>query len=130
MNYNLSSIASAASAAVLATLMIQAHPPTGSAPAQSDDPTVVASGSSESGSRALATGAITPNAARASNAYETDYLKVSVPAGWTAKEATPRHQPDPAAVNIVKGKYILYIDVHTGQASGTPGGRFAEVAMG
>lgn len=72
--------------------------------------------------------------------YETANLKVTIPDGWTAKEAalpvyvgtstTPTYTPNPAAVNITNGKWILYINTNASQASGTPGGRFAEIGMG
>lgn len=70
--------------------------------------------------------------------YENEYLKISVPEGWTVKEAVqtaynqgkPNSQPNPAAVNIIKGSYILYINVQASQASGVEGGRFAEIAQG
>ncbi len=73
-----------------------------------------------------------------SNVYENRYLKVLVPEGWAAKEAAqtvyngqvPGSQPNPAAVNITKGNYILYINTQASQASGVEGGRFAEIAQG
>lgn len=89
-----------------------------------------------------------PNHATSSTAYETDYLTVTLPADWTASEATTsvsvgtctedksdctettRTEVNPAAVNIRKGKYLLSINVRASQASGVEGGRFAEIAMG
>lgn len=79
--------------------------------------------------------------------YETAYLKITVPNGWVVKEAnkttevgnctngqncttTTKTEPNPAAVNITKGNYVLYINTQAEQASGVEGGRFAEVAMG
>ena len=59
-------------------------------------------------------------------AFENRYMKVVLLPGWTAK--SPRRTP--AAVNIAKGNYILYINTQASQASGVEGGRFAEIAMG
>ncbi len=59
-------------------------------------------------------------------AYENQYMKINIPSDWTATEAAQ----NPAAVNIVKGNYILYINVKASQASGVTGGRFAEISMG
>ena len=58
--------------------------------------------------------------------YENPYMKVVLLPGWTAKSA----RRTPAAVNIAKGNYILYINTQASQASGVEGGRFAEIAMG
>ncbi|HEV3041929.1 MAG TPA: hypothetical protein VHA33_29475 [Candidatus Angelobacter sp.] len=58
--------------------------------------------------------------------YENQYLKVVLLPGWTAKKA----RRTPAAVNISKGNYILYLNTQASQASGVEGGRFAEIAMG
>src|SRR5579872_1962875 len=58
--------------------------------------------------------------------YENQYMKVVLPSGWTAKKA----RRAPAAVNIAKGNYILYINTQASQASGVEGGRFSEIAMG
>ena len=58
--------------------------------------------------------------------YENQYMKVVLPPGW--KATRPRRIP--AAVNITKGNYILYINTQASQASGVEGGRFAEIAMG
>jgi hypothetical protein len=58
--------------------------------------------------------------------YENQYMKVVLPPGWSATR--PRRFP--AAVNITKGNYILYINTQASQASGVEGGRFAEIAMG
>ncbi|HTC95992.1 MAG TPA: hypothetical protein VK699_21300 [Terriglobales bacterium] len=58
--------------------------------------------------------------------YENQYMKVVLQPGWRA--TTPRRIP--AAVNISKGNYILYINTQASQASGVEGGRFAEIAMG
>ena len=58
--------------------------------------------------------------------YENQYMKIVLLPGWTATR--PRRIP--AAVNITKGNYILYINTQTSQASGVEGGRFAEIAMG
>lgn len=59
-------------------------------------------------------------------AYENQYMKIVLLPGWTAK--TPRRAP--AAVNITKGSYILFINAQATQASGVEGGRFSEIAMG
>lgn len=61
-----------------------------------------------------------------STVFENQYMKVVLPSGWTAR--TTRRVP--AAVNITKGNYILYINTQASQASGVEGGRFAEIAMG
>lgn len=58
--------------------------------------------------------------------YENQYMKVDLLPGWTAKNA----RSIPAAVNITKGNYILYINTQASQASGVEGGRFSEIAMG
>src|SRR5260370_7560942 len=58
--------------------------------------------------------------------YENQYMKIVLLPGWTATR--PRRIP--AAVNITKGNYILYINTQASQASGVEGGRFAEIAMG
>ncbi len=58
--------------------------------------------------------------------YETPYMKVVLLPGWAAK----RSRRTPAAVNIAKGNYILYINTQASQASGVEGGRFSEIAMG
>ena len=58
--------------------------------------------------------------------YENQYMKVVLPPGWTAK----KRRRTPAAVNIAKGNYILYINTQASQASGVEGGRFSEIAMG
>jgi len=58
--------------------------------------------------------------------YENQYLRVVLLPGWTAK--SPRRHP--AAVNIAKGNYILYINTQASQASAVEGGRFDEIAMG
>jgi hypothetical protein len=131
MNYRLSYIAAAAIVAVLPGLISQTSRAGRTATAQQTNLQAVAALRGSFGPPASeAMAANGPQASGLPAAYETDYLKMSIPAGWAAKEAAPHSQPDPAAVNIMKGKYILYIDVHTGQASGTPGGRFAEIAMG
>lgn len=79
--------------------------------------------------------------------YENEYMKIAIPVGWTAKEATQKNsygtcidkeactveekiEPNPAAVNITKGNYILYINAQASQASGVEGGRFVEYAGG
>jgi len=75
--------------------------------------------------------------------YETNYLKVMIPTGWTAtiakemvEEIVDENgnsisvQPNPAAVNITKDNYILYINTQAQQASGVEGGRFSEIAQG
>jgi hypothetical protein len=61
-----------------------------------------------------------------SKTFENKYLKINLAAGWKAKEVTNSS----GAVNITKGKYILYISTRTSQASGVEGGRFSEIAMG
>lgn len=65
-----------------------------------------------------------------SHIYETSELAVTIPAGWTATEATQNGIANPSAVNITKGSWILYINVNASQASGVTGGRFAEIGMG
>jgi hypothetical protein len=61
-----------------------------------------------------------------SQVYNNQYMRVTIPSGWSAKQATN----NPTALNITKGNYILYIDSRTGQASGIQGGRFSEIAGG
>jgi hypothetical protein len=58
--------------------------------------------------------------------YENQYMKLVLLPGWTAK----RTRRTPAAVNIAKGSYVLYINTQASQASGVEGGRFDEIAMG
>lgn len=58
--------------------------------------------------------------------YENQYMKINLLPGWAA--ARPRRIP--AALNITKGNYILYINTQASQASGVQGGRFDEIAMG
>jgi len=67
-----------------------------------------------------------PSAQPKDAVYENQYMKLVLPAGWTAKP--PRRAP--GAVNITKGNYILYINTQASQASGVEGGRFAEIAQG
>ena len=82
--------------------------------------------------------------------FSNQYMTFTVPTGWTVEEAnhsvynedcvskkictTPAQankiEPNPAAVNITKGNYILYINTRTGQSSGVEGGRFSEIAGG
>ncbi len=79
-----------------------------------------------------------PVSPAADKIYETPNLKVEIPAGWTANEAVKivyegsvaKKVANPAAVNIIKGNYILYINTEAGQASGVEGGRFGEIASG
>ncbi len=91
----------------------------------------------------------TPAPPVAGTMFENAYMKVTVPQGWALTEVTETLQDqryDQAtgktikvgepkttkngAVNITKGKYILYVHPQAGQASGVDGGRFAEIAMG
>ena len=58
--------------------------------------------------------------------FENQYLKISLVQGWTAKAVSNTH----GAINITKGKYILFITTQTSQASGVEGGRFSEISMG
>lgn len=81
--------------------------------------------------------------------FENDYIKFVVAEGWQLTEATRTLQDQEydkntgttikigepkttktGAVNITKGKYILYINPQAGQASGVEGGRFGEIAGG
>lgn len=79
--------------------------------------------------------------------YENNYMKVLIPSGWTANQAnktmlygecvnkqncttTSKVEPNPSAVNITKGNYILYINTLASQASGIVGGRFEEISSG
>jgi len=75
-------------------------------------------------------GAVQPQSSAQPNnqnrVYENQYMKVDLLPGWTAKSA----RSIPAAVNIAKGNYILYINTQASQASGVEGGRFSEIAMG
>lgn len=58
--------------------------------------------------------------------YENQYIKVIIPPGWVTKQVAN----NPAALNIIKGNYILFINARARQASGVPGGRFEEFAGG
>lgn len=60
--------------------------------------------------------------------YENEFIRLSLLPGWEAQTATSSQHP--GAVNIRKGKYILYINPQAQQASGVEGGRFSEIAMG
>lgn len=60
--------------------------------------------------------------------YENDYLRVTIPSDWTARSVMT--SANPAAVNITKGNYILYINANAQQASGVAGGRFSEISSG
>ncbi len=71
--------------------------------------------------------------------YENSKFSIAIPKGWTASEAIinidsksdgATTELNPAAVNITNGKWILYVNVDANQASGVPGGRFAEIGMG
>lgn len=92
---------------------------------------------------------VTPVAPPVGKVFENEYMKLTVPADWTLTEATATLQNQvydkttgkttkvgepktskTGAVNITKGKYILYINPQAGQASGVVGGRFAEIAGG
>src|SRR3989338_1264331 len=68
----------------------------------------------------------TPTPPAPTETYENSYIKVNTFSGWTA--SSPKSNP--RAVNIIKGKYILYINTAASQASGVIGGRFSEIAMG
>ncbi|MEJ0021349.1 MAG: hypothetical protein WDN47_02065 [Candidatus Doudnabacteria bacterium] len=68
----------------------------------------------------------TPPPPPQSQVYENQFMKITIPAGWTAAQAGSNS----AAVNITKGNYILYVNTQASQASGVEGGRFAEIAMG
>lgn len=67
-----------------------------------------------------------PGAKHRNRIYENQHMKIVLQPGWTAKKAGR----NPAAVNITKGNYILYINTQATQASGVEGGRFSEIAMG
>src|SRR6185436_13015681 len=67
-----------------------------------------------------------PTPATQGSVYENSSMKITVVDGWSAKAVTSNQ----AAVNITKGKYILYIRTNASQASGVEGGRFAEIGMG
>ncbi|MBX4188035.1 MAG: hypothetical protein KW793_02770 [Candidatus Doudnabacteria bacterium] len=72
---------------------------------------------------------VTPNPApnlTQSTVFENQFLKLNISSGWTVREVGS----NPAAVNISKGNYILYINTRATQASGAEGGRFAEIALG
>lgn len=58
--------------------------------------------------------------------YANKFLNVNIPSDWTATLVAGNN----AAVNITKGKYILYINTNATQASGVTGGRFAEIGQG
>jgi len=80
----------------------------------------------------------TPEEVPTGQVYENQYLKVTVPAGWTVAQASetvyvegvPQKRANPAAVNITKDNYILYINTRAQQTSGIIGGRFSEIAIG
>ena len=79
--------------------------------------------------------------------YENQFMRVALANGWIAKQAnktvyygncdnkencttSPKVEPNPVAVNITNGNYILYINTQASQASGVEGGRFNEIASG
>jgi hypothetical protein len=91
----------------------------------------------------------TPTSSSAGGAYENQYLKINIPAGWTLTEATRSIQNQnydkttgkmtnvgapviqkTGAINLIKDNYILYINPQAQQASGVIGGRFSEISMG
>jgi hypothetical protein len=73
-----------------------------------------------------------------STTFENDYMKLTLPEGWTAEPVSGPLQPNSdssiapsgSAVNITKGNYILYINTEAKQASGVEGGRFSEISQG
>jgi len=67
-----------------------------------------------------------PLPAAQNQVYQNSYMKLVLPPGWTANQVPA----NPAAVNIINGKYILYINTQATQASGVAGVRFAEIAQG
>lgn len=90
-----------------------------------------------------------PEVPAAEQAYENEFMKLIVPAGWQLTELTQTLQDQThnkatgltttagepvttktGAVTITKDNYILYIHPQAGQASGVTGGRFAEIAQG
>ncbi|MBX4204727.1 MAG: hypothetical protein KW788_00890 [Candidatus Doudnabacteria bacterium] len=68
----------------------------------------------------------TPAETPQKSVYENSNMKITLEDGWIAKQAGSNQ----AAVNIIKGNYILYINTQASQASGVQGGRFAEIAQG
>lgn len=85
----------------------------------------------------------------AGQAYENQYMKVTIPPEWNLAEVTRTIQDQSydkstgkttligaprvaktGAINITKGNYILHINTQASQASGVTGGRFAEISMG
>lgn len=67
------------------------------------------------------------------NFFEDDRIKVAVPSGWTAKDATETVNGDqtfelPIGAVFSKGNYQLYLLTHHSQVSGITGGRFGEVS--
>ncbi len=57
--------------------------------------------------------------------FENAYMKVTIPANWTATPAL-----NGTALNIIGGKYILYVNSQAYQASGVQGGRLSEITQG
>jgi hypothetical protein len=68
----------------------------------------------------------TPQISSQNETFENSYLKFEYPKGWIVNAPAL----NPAAVNISKDNYILYINTQATQASGVQGGRFAEISMG
>ncbi len=102
---------------------------------------------SDTASQFISSFSFIPAVSQAGWVYENRYVKVMIPTGWAAKEASQvidynncatkqncspsiKTGPNPAAVNITKGKYILYVNTRASQASGVEGGRFEEFAGG
>lgn len=88
---------------------------------------------------------VEPGTVTKNGVYENQYLKVAIPAGWTATQATqtvyygscagyktdctdtPKVESKAGAVDITKGNYTLHIDAQASQASGIQGGRLSEI---
>lgn len=71
---------------------------------------------------------VAPTPTSAISWYDGGMLRLKLVAGWKATVVDSSGYP--GAVNVRKGKYILYINPRAQQASGVEGGRFSEIAMG
>lgn len=85
-------------------------------------------GGQQDGGAEVPTPVVSTTPTTAVRIFENEYIRISLLDGWEVQSAASVQRP--GAVNIRKGKYILYINPRAQQASGVEGGRFSEVAMG
>ena len=66
---------------------------------------------------------VAQNSSSASHSFENQYVKMTIPPGWTVTSSPPE-------VKVTHGKYVLVINPIYDHASGVEGGRFEEVTAG